>query len=140
MSIAVVGAVVAGMISARPPWLGYLIQQAEGVFDVAGVFVADVRAAVFVILIDDRRDDGRAPASVGVQAPARAARIDRPAWCRHAGCPWDHDQVARLDLALPCRRARSLPVPSRMYWISLVLGCMCLPTLPSWIEIVAPSA
>ena len=27
-----------------------------------------------------------------------------------------------------------------MYWISLALGCICFGTLPSWIEMVAPSA
>ena len=33
-----------------------------------------------------------------------------------------------------------VPVPSRINWISLVLGCMCLAKSPSWIEIVMPSA
>ena len=32
-----------------------------------------------------------------------------------------------------------VPVPSRIYWISLALACRCLGGLPSWIEIVAPS-
>ena len=39
-------------ISAPPPGLGYLIQQAEGVFDVAGVFAGMFVLAAFVIVID----------------------------------------------------------------------------------------
>ena len=33
-----------------------------------------------------------------------------------------------------------MPVPSRIYCNSLVFGCRCFGTLPSWIEIVTPSA
>src|SRR5205085_12377719 len=33
-----------------------------------------------------------------------------------------------------------VPVPSRMYCISLVFGCMCLGTMPFCTETVAPSA
>ena len=36
----------------RRPGLGYLIQQAEGVFDVAGVFAGMFVLAAFVIVID----------------------------------------------------------------------------------------
>src|SRR5450756_2354303 len=35
--------------------------------------------------------------------------------------------------------SQMVPVPSRIYWISLALGCRCLGVLPSWIAIVAPS-
>jgi NitT/TauT family transport system permease protein len=47
----VVGAVV-GEYLGSAAGLGYLIQQAEGTFDVAGVFAGMFVLAVFVILID----------------------------------------------------------------------------------------
>jgi NitT/TauT family transport system permease protein len=47
----VVGAVV-GEYLGSAAGLGYLIQQAEGVFDVAGVFAGMFVLSVFVILID----------------------------------------------------------------------------------------
>jgi len=51
VGFAVVGAVVGEYLGAAAG-LGYLIQQAEGVFDVAGVFAGMFVLAVFVILID----------------------------------------------------------------------------------------
>ena len=51
VGFAVVGAVV-GEYLGSAAGLGYLIQQAEGVFDVAGVFAGMIVLAVFVILID----------------------------------------------------------------------------------------
>ena len=46
-----VGAVVGEYLGAAAG-LGYLIQQAEGVFDVAGVFAGMFVLAAFVLLID----------------------------------------------------------------------------------------
>jgi NitT/TauT family transport system permease protein len=51
VGFAVVGAVV-GEYLGSAAGLGYLIQQAEGVFDVAGVFAGMFVLAVFVIVID----------------------------------------------------------------------------------------
>jgi NitT/TauT family transport system permease protein len=51
VGFAVVGAVV-GEYLGSAAGLGYLIQQAEGVFDVAGVFAGMVVLAAFVIAID----------------------------------------------------------------------------------------
>jgi len=51
VGFAVVGAVVGEYLGASAG-LGYLIQQAEGVFDVAGVFAGMIVLSVFVILID----------------------------------------------------------------------------------------
>ncbi len=51
VGFAVVGAVV-GEYLGSAAGLGYLIQQAEGIFDVAGVFAGMFVLAVFVILID----------------------------------------------------------------------------------------
>lgn len=51
VGFAVVGAVVGEYLGAAAG-LGYLIQQAEGVFDVAGVFAGMFVLAIFVILID----------------------------------------------------------------------------------------
>jgi sulfonate transport system permease protein len=51
VGFAVVGAVV-GEYLGSAAGLGYLIQQAEGVFDVAGVFAGMIVLAVFVIMID----------------------------------------------------------------------------------------
>jgi NitT/TauT family transport system permease protein len=51
VGFAVVGAVV-GEYLGSAAGLGYIIQQAEGVFDVAGVFAGMFVLAVFVILID----------------------------------------------------------------------------------------
>src|SRR5258708_6187926 len=51
VGFAVVGAVV-GEYLGSAAGLGYLIQQAEGMFDVAGVFAGMFVLSVFVILID----------------------------------------------------------------------------------------
>jgi len=51
VGFAVVGAVV-GEYLGSAAGLGYIIQQAEGVFDVAGVFAGMFVLAAFVILID----------------------------------------------------------------------------------------
>jgi NitT/TauT family transport system permease protein len=51
VGFAVVGAVVGEYLGAAAG-LGYLIQQAEGVFDVAGVFAGMFVLAAFVLLID----------------------------------------------------------------------------------------
>ena len=51
VGFAVVGAVV-GEYLGSAAGLGYLIQQAEGVFDVAGVFAGMFVLAAFVIAID----------------------------------------------------------------------------------------
>src|ERR1700726_2151201 len=51
VGFAVVGAVV-GEYLGSAAGLGYLIQQAEGVFDVAGVFAGMFVLAVFVLLVD----------------------------------------------------------------------------------------
>ncbi|TMV60781.1 ABC transporter permease, partial [Thioclava sp. BHET1] len=51
IGFAVVGAVV-GEYLGSAAGLGYLIQQAEGMFDIAGVFAGMVVLAAFVILID----------------------------------------------------------------------------------------
>jgi NitT/TauT family transport system permease protein len=51
VGFAVVGAVVGEYLGAAAG-LGYIIQQAEGVFDVAGVFAGMVVLAAFVIVID----------------------------------------------------------------------------------------
>jgi NitT/TauT family transport system permease protein len=51
VGFAVVGAVV-GEYLGSAAGLGYIIQQAEGVFDVAGVFAGMIVLAVFVVLID----------------------------------------------------------------------------------------
>jgi NitT/TauT family transport system permease protein len=67
VGFAVVGAVV-GEYLGSAPGLGYLIQQAEGVFDVAGVFAGMFVLSVFVILID-----------VGVTLVERRLLVWRPA-------------------------------------------------------------
>jgi len=51
VGFAVVGAVV-GEYLGSAAGLGYLIQQAEGVFDVAGVFAGMIVLAIFVVIID----------------------------------------------------------------------------------------
>jgi NitT/TauT family transport system permease protein len=51
IGFAVIGAVVGEYLGAAAG-LGYLIQQAEGVFDVAGVFAGMFVLAAFVIAID----------------------------------------------------------------------------------------
>ncbi|MFZ5731984.1 MAG: ABC transporter permease subunit, partial [Pseudomonadota bacterium] len=51
VGFAVVGAVV-GEYLGSAAGLGYLIQQAEGVFDVAGVFAGMIVLAAFVVVID----------------------------------------------------------------------------------------
>ena len=66
VGFAVVGAVV-GEYLGSAAGLGYLIQQAEGVFDVAAVFAGMFVLSAFVILIDIGVTHGRAAAS-GVAA------------------------------------------------------------------------
>ena len=66
VGFAVVGAVV-GEYLGSAAGLGYIIQQAEGVFDVAGVFAGMFVLAAFVIIIDCARHPGRA-AAAGVAA------------------------------------------------------------------------
>ena len=51
VGFAVVGAVV-GEYLGSAAGLGYLIQQAEGIFDVAGVFAGMIVLAAFVLAID----------------------------------------------------------------------------------------
>ena len=51
VGFAVVGAVV-GEYLGSAAGLGYLIQQAEGAFDIAGVFAGMLVLSAFVILID----------------------------------------------------------------------------------------
>jgi NitT/TauT family transport system permease protein len=51
VGFAVVGAVV-GEYLGSAAGLGYLIQQAEGIFDVAGVFAGMFILAAFVLVID----------------------------------------------------------------------------------------
>ncbi len=65
VGFAVVGAVV-GEYLGSAAGLGYLIQQAEGVFDVAGVFAGMFILAVFVL-------DHRCGGEPGREAPARVA-------------------------------------------------------------------
>ena len=62
VGFAVVGAVV-GEYLGSAAGLGYLIQQAEGVFDVAGVFAGMFVLSAFVILIDIAVTAGRAAAA-----------------------------------------------------------------------------
>ncbi len=71
VGFAVVGAVV-GEYLGSAGGLGYLIQQAEGVFDVAGVFAGMFVLSVFVILID-----------FGVTMVERRLLVWRP-----GPCPW----------------------------------------------------
>ena len=79
VGFAVVGAVV-GEYLGSAAGLGYIIQQAEGVFDVAGVFAGMFVLAVFVIVIDmvGHRDReaaaGLAPGRRNRRAIARARR------------------------------------------------------------------
>lgn len=67
VGFAVVGAVV-GEYLGSAAGLGYLIQQAEGVFDVAGVFAGMAVLAAFVIVID-----------IGVSMVERRLLVWRPA-------------------------------------------------------------
>ncbi len=67
VGFAVVGAVV-GEYLGSAAGLGYLIQQAEGVFDVAGVFAGMFVLSVFVVLID-----------IGVTLIERRLLVWRPA-------------------------------------------------------------
>ena len=199
VGFAVVGAVV-GEYLGSAAGLGYLIQQAEGVFDVAAVFAGMFVLSAFVILIDmvvtlvERRLLVWRPvaARAGVALPVRhsgAPRRGEPE-SREPRCAIAHLRFASrpgmtlrrqfssfvssgacggvlMAIALmvrpsglvpPCgvpfgmmtrspgftftslSPSQIVPVPSRMYWISLVLGCRCLGTLPSWIEMVMPSA
>ncbi len=69
VGFAVVGAVV-GEYLGSAAGLGYLIQQAEGVFDVAGVFAGMFVLSAFVILIDLAVTAGRT-AAAGLAAGGR---------------------------------------------------------------------
>jgi hypothetical protein len=90
VGFAVVGAVV-GEYLGSAAGLGYLIQQAEGVFDVAGVFAGMFVLSAFVILIDYRRDAGRATAA-GVAARGGGAGWRFVGWAS-AACP-----ICRSDM------------------------------------------
>ena len=176
VGFAVVGAVV-GEYLGSAAGLGYLIQQAEGVFDVAGVFAGMFVLSAFVILIDfgvtmvERRllvwrpTRGRARRSLARMGPARqrehrSRRLSPAAWYRRRlrrGLDRDRLDGAAVGLVPPCgvpfgmmtrspgftvtslSPSQIVPLPSRMYWISLALACICLGGLPSWIEMVAPS-
>jgi NitT/TauT family transport system permease protein len=71
VGFAVVGAVV-GEYLGSAAGLGYLIQQAEGIFDVAGVFAGMFVLSAFVILID-----------IGVTMVERRLLVWRPAAADH---------------------------------------------------------
>jgi NitT/TauT family transport system permease protein len=73
VGFAVVGAVV-GEYLGSAAGLGYLIQQAEGVFDVAGVFAGMFVLSAFVILID-----------IGVTVVERRLLVWRPAAAESRG-------------------------------------------------------
>ena len=74
VGFAVVGAVV-GEYLGSAAGLGYLIQQAEGVFDVAGVFAGMFVLAAFVIVIDTIvSHGGKAPAGLAADGGARGFR------------------------------------------------------------------
>src|SRR5256885_2907320 len=85
VGFAVVGAVV-GEYLGSAAGLGYVIQQAEGVFDVAGVFAGMIVLAAFVIGIDfivtlvERRLLGWRPVAARTPARTRAMRPP-PALC-----------------------------------------------------------
>ena len=74
VGFAVVGAVV-GEYLGSAAGLGYLIQQAEGVFDVAGVFAGMFVLAAFVIVIDMAGDAGRAAAAGLAAGASRRAGV-----------------------------------------------------------------
>ena len=74
VGFAVVGAVV-GEYLGSAAGLGYLIQQAEGVFDVAGVFAGMFVLSAFVILIDIGGDAGRAAAAGLAAGRGGGARV-----------------------------------------------------------------
>ena len=76
VGFAVVGAVV-GEYLGSAAGLGYLIQQAEGVFDVAGVFAGMFVLAAFVIVIDFVRHAGR-KAPAGLAAAGGNADVTGP--------------------------------------------------------------
>ena len=95
VGFAVVGAVV-GEYLGSAAGLGYLIQQAEGVFDIAGVFAGMFVLSVFVILIDvavtmvERRllvwRPAAADGACGSRVDAgREGRVRRPGHARHPG-------------------------------------------------------
>ena len=74
VGFAVVGAVV-GEYLGSAPGLGYMIQQAEGVFDVAGVFAGMFILAVFVLVIDAAVTGGET--APGLAPGGGRARVDR---------------------------------------------------------------
>ena len=82
VGFAVVGAVV-GEYLGSAAGLGYIIQQAEGVFDVAGVFAGMFVLAVFVIAIDTGGDHDREAA-----AGLAAGRLDGCAVAACARADW----------------------------------------------------
>ena len=89
VGFAVVGAVV-GEYLGSAAGLGYLIQQAEGVFDVAGVFAGMFVLSAFVILID-----------IGVSLSSGGC------WC---GDPPPRTRGAELiNLARPCEKEMRRP-------------------------------
>ena len=72
VGFAVVGAVV-GEYLGSAAGLGYLIQQAEGVFDVAGVFAGMFVLAAFVIVIDTIVTISKTPAGLAAGGGRRKA-------------------------------------------------------------------
>ena len=96
VGFAVVGAVV-GEYLGSAAGLGYLIQQAEGVFDVAGVFAGMFVLSAFVILIDLGGDAGRAAAAGVAAGRGGGAGID----CRHSGttCSFARSRNSRQQCA-----------------------------------------
>ena len=104
VGFAVVGAVV-GEYLGSAAGLGYLIQQAEGVFDVAGVFAGMFVLAAFVIVIDIMVTWWRSAAGVA------AGGERRPAVSRHSEVCGLWQQVALYYITL-MRRRRHRATPS----------------------------
>ena len=116
VGFAVVGAVV-GEYLGSAAGLGYLIQQAEGVFDVGAVFAGMFVLSAFVHPDRLRRDAGRA-AAAGVAADRDGgARVG--SLRRHSGARKARTQMRNLR----SERSRSLPLrncaTSRLRWFPL---------------------
>ena len=92
VGFAVVGAVV-GEYLGSAAGLGYLIQQAEGVFDVAGVFAGMFVLSAFVILID-----------IAVTMVERRLLVWRPVAAQEFDCPSLRGREARpIRLPMHCQ-------------------------------------
>ena len=107
VGFAVVGAVV-GEYLGSAAGLGYLIQQAEGVFDVAGVFAGMFVLSAFVILIDLAVTHGRATAA-GVASRGGGRPRLGPIRCRQ---PIDGRHCEERQ-----RRCHSEAPPPAVTWI-----------------------